>query len=324
MAIAAEPLRADDFISVVSGKIAQSGVLSDANGMIFLEFAGNTRVIHSEDRTLFEGELLPPTLIALPDNKPRARMREILTFELLGDVSDELTFADQMDFMRNLTRLRYQLLNPIAPDRTSLVTVFVPIQEPVGRLGLWKYKGEEEGWQRIGGKTEETEDLQVQLFSSSVPGTGIYSVLDENPAPDFVPTFPLDKIELAEADPFAVTTDEITSSPLTPSGGEVSPLPPTVPIEIIPGLSGDIPPVEVEGSTVPALPSQEIQVPVTPPVVPGGEVTPDVQTPPADSLLPASGPNGEIESPRFPFMIVFAFLILGSSVVLAFFGKKRG
>ena len=319
VAFSEEPLRADDVISVASGKIPQSGVLSDSGGMIFLEFSGNTRVIHSEDRTLFDGEVLPPTVIALPNDKPRARMREILTFELLGDTSDELTFANQMDFMRNLTRLRYQLLNPIAPDKTSLVKVFVPIHEPVGRLALWKYKGEEEGWQRVGGKTEETEDLQVQLFSSSVPSTGIYSVLDEDPAPDFVPTFPLDKIELAEVDPFAATTEVGTEGTLPLPTNEATP-PPVPTGEVAPSLPGNetnIPPVEVEGAA-PTLP-QDIAVPV---VIPGNGLE-EPQSPAPDSILPASGPEGEVESPRFPFMILFAFVILGASVFVAFFGKKK-
>jgi len=311
--MALDTLRADNFISVVSGKIVETGILSDTNGMIFLEFSDRTRVVRTEDRASFQGEILAPSIIALPDNKPRARTREILTFEFLGDTADELLFTDQFYIMRNLSRLRYQLQN-LEIAQSPLVRVIIPIQEPVGRLGLWKYKGED-GWERVGGKTEETEDLEVQLFSSTIPSTGIFSLLDENPAPDFVPSFPIDQIELVEQNPFAETTapSELLPNEAGAFSGEDASFEESAPVTI-----NDIPPVEVEGATVP--PTE-----ITIPVVPAEETitpSPEELTVPEDGILPQSGPEGDIPKAHFPFMLLFAFLVLGSSIGLAFWGKK--
>lgn len=323
-----EPLRADNFISVESGKVAETGILSDANGMIFLEFSDRTRIVRADDRTSFQGEILSPSIIALPGDKPRGRMREILTFEMLGDTADELLFTDQFYIMRSRSRLRYQLLNPDA-RQSILVRALIPIQEPVGRLALWKWKGEN-NWERVGGKTEETEDLQMQLFSSTIPSTGVFGLFDEDPAPDFVPTFPIDQIDLVEPDPFAIEeiSNDASGLPNAASGlsGE------DIPENPIPLSENEdfIPPVEVEGQDgspteidilVPPLEGSDTQ---SIPQADSSVSMPDEEVSSSpDGLLPASGPEGEVETARFPFLFLFAILVLGTSAFSAFSGKKQ-
>ncbi len=354
--LAKEPLRTEDAIYVETGKIVQSGILADSNGLLFIEFSQNARVVVTLDRLSFSGEIVPPQLIALPDKKPRARMQELITFELLGDTAEHLTFADQFDLMRSRSLFRYEYLHPESFSRTtSLVQLLVPITEDYGELSLWEYSYEY-GWIELGGKIEDSSTPNTKVFSSVLTGTGIFTIFDNNPAPDFVPPFPLDEIILVEPDPFAdeyFTENAAYSTESTPElfeGSYVDPLLPADPVPIegdfstvpmgVNGAFGALP-LNITGDdpnraqTTEELYAQKDaigKISAMPFMLPGAveEEIPEVvyiedEFVPIPDELPQTGPANK-EQPRtmFPFMILFAVVILGASFYFAVKGRQRG
>ncbi len=77
-------------------------------------------------------------------------MNELFSFQLLGDTADALLFTDRFSLMSELSLLREKFQNPELFERTIVVRVLVPIRETVGKLGLWEFRGEDEGWTREG------------------------------------------------------------------------------------------------------------------------------------------------------------------------------
>ena len=352
--LAYEPFRTEQSISIEGGKVVQSGILGDINGLLFIEFSQNTRVVISSTDLSFSGEIVPPQIIALPDKKPRARMGEVITFELLGDTAEHLTFADQFDLMSWRTRMRYEYWNPSGFNRTTtLVQLLVPIDEDYGNLSLWEYN-EQSGWNELGGTLEEST-VGRKVFSSSLTGTGVFTLFDGNPSPDFVPPFPLDEIILVEPDPFAEEyyTDNAAYSPESgidmfegsyegPDTSNLSGAPieseyntiiiePTIPGNITtpmdPNKATSIEQIYSENDAIGRIsalplvfpgvakePLAEVIVLEAPPIVV-----------PIPDELPSTGPEDGEEIPRtvFPFMILFAVLILGTSAYFALKGRKR-
>jgi len=361
--LAKEPLRTEDAIYVETGKIVQSGILADSNGLLFIEFSQNARVVVTLDRLSFSGEIVPPQLIALPDKKPRARMQELITFELLGDTAEHLTFADQFDLMRSRSRFRYAALHPESFSRTtSLVQILVPIEEDYGELSLWEYSYEGD-WIELGGKIEDSSTPNTKVFSSVLTGTGIFTIFDNNPAPDFVPPFPLDEIILVEPDPFAdeyFTENAAYSTESTPELFEGSYIDPLLPVDPVPiegefstvpmGVNGAFnalplnitggPPTDGRAQTTEELYAQKDavgKISAMPFMLPGAQAQEpeDVvfleELPPLEEEfvpipdeLPQTGPANK-DQPRtvFPFMILFAVVILGSSFYFAIKGKRK-
>jgi len=363
--LAKEPLRTEDAIYVETGKIVQSGILADSNGLLFIEFSQNARVVVTLDRLSFSGEIVPPQLIALPDKKPRARMQELITFELLGDTAEHLTFADQFDLMRSRSLFRYEYLHPESFSRTtSLVQLLVPITEDYGELSLWEYSYEY-GWIELGGKIEDSSTPNTKVFSSVLTGTGIFTIFDNNPAPDFIPPFPLDEIILVEPDPFAdeyFTENAAYSTESTPELFEGSYVDPLLPADPVP-IEGDFStvPMGVNGafSALPlnitgddpsrAQTTEELyaqkdaigKISAMPLMLPGAQAQAQAQEPeevvfiaelppleeefvPIPDELPKTGPDSK-DQPQtmFPFMILFAVVILGSSFYFAIKGKRK-
>ncbi len=353
-ALAKEPLRTEDAIMVETGKVVESGILADSNGLLFIEFSQNARVVITSDRLSFSGEIVSPQIIALPDNKPRARMQEVISFELLGDTAEHLTFADQFDLMSGRSRLRYELLYPESFSRTTaLVQVLVPIREEYGDLSLWEYS-DGMGWIELGGKVEDSSTENVKVFSSVLTGTGVFTLFDIDPSPDFVPPFPMDEIILVEPDPFAdeyYTENAAYSTESNPELFEGTYIDPELPASPVP--------IEGEFSTVPmgvdsgfsALPlnitggpksdrtmtpdelyaqkQAEGQIPAMPLVFPGAEPEPEPvliieESVPIPDELPQTGPAEDPQSrTMFPFMILFAVVVLGTSFYFALKGRRR-
>lgn len=199
---AKESLRTLDSIEFENGEIEKMGLIADVDGIVFLEFNENVVSVVSDSKTKFTGEIMPPEIISLPDRAPRARMREIYTFELLADTSDEISFADKVDLLNERSRIRLSYNDPDSLVRTSAVKLLSPIKEEFGILALWKYLPEKEEWKRLGGTTDNTSFEDTFVFSAVIWGTGIYSLFDENPSPTFSPTFPIDEIEMVEDSPF--------------------------------------------------------------------------------------------------------------------------
>ncbi len=369
IALAKDPLRTEESIAIDTGKVVESGILADSNGLLFIEFSQNARIVVSKDRISFSGEIVPPQIIALPDNKPRARMQEVLTFELLGDTAEHLTFADRFDLMSERTRIRYRQLYPESFSRTtSLVQLLLPLHEEYGELALWEYRSDT-GWNSVGGKVEETSTEGTTVFSSALTGTGIYTLFDENPSPDFIPPFPLDQMTLVEPDPFAEEyfTENAAYSPEADiQMFEGSYIDPQLPVGQVPleGEYGNVPLIIENGQQAPfggvdggfsALPlnitggtpsdrtltpdelyaqkEAQGQIPALPLMFPGTEneieqelviELPPLEPVPIPDVLPQTGPEGESkQKTMFPFMIVFAVIILGASFYFAISGRKR-
>ncbi|MBT3349615.1 hypothetical protein HN954_03470 [bacterium] len=319
-AILDEPIRTEDSVVVDTGDIFENGVLADSAGTIFLEFSKNTRVVYASDSILFSGEILPPQTIEIPDQAPRTRMDELVTFELISDGGDDLKFVDRFDVMHPRNRLKLQYTDPESLERSAWVKLIFPIENKFVRTPkMWRYLGEDFGWKRIGGTFEPSSTEEIWLFSVTVPGTGVFSVFDENPLPK---TFATDwEIENpATEDPFlsgesegnfvegdVVPFDEMDNAPLFSEDEEL-------PESDIPAISvPQVEKVETPENSAELVPEIEALVDETF----GAENNPD-------ATLPQSGPVGELETTNWvmPILLAFIFGILGMSIFLALRKKK--
>ncbi|MCK5460464.1 hypothetical protein KAI58_00570 [Candidatus Gracilibacteria bacterium] len=323
-----EPLRAEESLPIVAGKVVETGILTDDKGTVFLEFIKDTYISNSEDKQPFEGEILPPQIIDIPTKKPRGRMTEILSFELLVDSNTDVTFVNKFSLLRPKQIIRLEHTDPNAFERTEGVRVFHQIKEEdqIGLPTLWQYLGEdEEGedqWIRIGGKIENTKESDVKIFSAVITTTGIFSLLDENPSPILSENTPTDLVELVEDSPYpSVETpepegevdyessefpiedttyedsEEITDSPfLIPASTEESHAPTQI--------------LDQEDET--NMPELEEEV--------FSDTDEIIEKPlPEESILPQSGP-AEKTKKSFPFTILLAVFILGTSI---YFGLSK-
>ncbi len=224
-AVEKDPLRANDSVVVNEGFVAETAILSDPEGIIFLEFLKGTYTAVEEAKTGFDGEIMPPEIIEVPARPPRARMKEFLTFELLTDSGDDVVFVDRFALKPDKNKLREEVTNPdqFFQRPGAAILTRISTEDKVALPTLWEFKGEEFAtekcsiersvirrqkcvrrnlWRRIGGKLEESEEPEISIFSAIFTKTGIYAIFDENPSPDFVPPFPIDEIEAAEESPF--------------------------------------------------------------------------------------------------------------------------
>ena len=240
-ALEKEPLRAESSVVVENGSVKTTAILSDIDGYIFIEFLKDLYVVISGTEVGFRGEIIAPEIIEIPQRAPRARMKEILTFELLTDTGDGVTFLDRFTLMHSKHKVREQLENPemnLQRQGGLLLAKFSEedqVQVPV----LWEYRsdiesisgscheqnGEEQSlclsvksckslpeyekakclkklsWRKIGGKVEQSPDGET-IFSVILTRNGIFTIFDENPPIDFTPTFPVDEIEYADPSPY--------------------------------------------------------------------------------------------------------------------------
>ena len=208
-------LKTANSVEVKSGFIAETVVLADDGGKLFLEFIKGDRVAKKLDGQIFDGEILPPLIIDVPDKAPRARMRELLSFEVIADNNEEVEMIDQFTALHPKDRLRQGLKNQAGQRRlgAQLITLF-PEEDAVSRPSLWHYDTSytPPRWERLGGIMGETPAGEANVFSSYLYGTGKFTIWDENPQPTFSPTFPIDEVELAEDSPFPSVTESSTSS----------------------------------------------------------------------------------------------------------------
>ncbi len=326
---AKESLRTLDSIEFENGEVKNIGLIADVDGRVFLEFNENVIAVIYEGKTKFTGEVMPPEIIALPNRSPRARMREIFTFELLADTSDAISFADKLDLLNERNRIRLLYNSPDDFIRTAAVKLLAPINEEFGVLALWQYLPEEEQWKRLGGTTSDTSLEDVSVFSAIIWGTGIYSLFDENPSPTFSPTFPIDEIEMVEESPFSSVETGIPNDDILDDYVEESILPDASATEDdlfdddsiyttddeyeIPAL---IP--LVTATEIPAInPLETVPNIATPSVenFPTVAEKPEEFSPPLDSELTKSGPeNTQEKSSKMPIVIFFTMAIVGLSI----------
>ncbi|MCF7830881.1 hypothetical protein K9M41_02710 [Candidatus Gracilibacteria bacterium] len=330
---AAEPIRANDSIPIIEGQILSTGLLADSTGKVFIEFPKGTQVVKKDTRESFAGTLFPPEIIARPWKNPRPRMKELFSFELIGDTADKLIFTDRFNLMSELSRLREKFQNPDSFQRTIVVRVLIPIREEVGRLGLWEFRGEELGWTRKGGMLEESTDPEVMVFTAAISGTGTFTLFDEDPPQDFIPPFPLDLVEfVGEENPATAGLEESLVDPVNEvENPEQNDIFPENEIEI-PAIEEEVGiNVPVEAPLVPGIEEKEAQE-IFPEEIGFNSVGPTLEDLHASSLepflstpmLPVAGEEGEEKSfDNFPFMIVFALLILSGSLFLAFSNHRK-
>ena len=193
----ATSLRTDISVAVNDGLAVQTAVLSDSRGGIFVEIPKNLVVTLAGDQSKFTGEILAPAVIPRPKKKPRARMRELATFEILADTAQALVFTDKFALMSEKSKRRAEVLTPEIFVGSRTPNVFIPINTEVGDPVLWQYEADSGNWVRRGGKITETAENDTLVFSATLNRTGIFSLFDEDPPPSYVPAFPIDQIEMA-------------------------------------------------------------------------------------------------------------------------------
>lgn len=209
--LAQSRLKTANSVNIVNGAITETVVISDDSGQIFIEFIKGDRVAKSLDGQIYNGEILPPFRIDSPAKAPRARMRELLSFELISDTNESLDLIDQFTAMQAKERLRNSLRNQIdtRSQGAQIITLF-NAAENINNPALWHYNAAnlERPWERLGGIMGETPAGEDRVFSAYLYGTGTYTIWDENPLPTFEVSFPNDEIELAEPSPFPSITEE--------------------------------------------------------------------------------------------------------------------
>jgi hypothetical protein len=210
VALGQSRLKTANSVNIIEGFIVETVVLADDASQIFLEFIKGDRVAKALDGQIYDGEILPPFQIDAPARAPRARMRELLSFEVISDSSEELELIDQFAALHSKDRLRQSLKNQAGQRRqgAQIITVFSP-EEQLNRPALWYYNVNNANtpWTRLGGIVGEAPAGESIVFSAYLYGTGIFTIWDENPMPDFQPSFTNDEIELAEPSPFPSVTE---------------------------------------------------------------------------------------------------------------------
>lgn len=265
-------LKTADTAEVEAGFIKDTVILVDSAGELFLEFLKGDRVAKTLDKQIYDGEILPPVPIDVPDKAPRARMRHVLSFEVISDTNEPLDLIDQYAAIHAKKRLRLSLASTTDQRRqgAQLITMMNQDEDPVtiNRPALWRYHADkpEDPWQRLGGLMGDTSEGDTKVFSAFLYATGVYTIWDENPGPDFQVVFPIDEIEFADPSPFPSVTDEA----LLDDSQFVEELLGTEALletELNPEPSGEavlIPAVEGEANTDQVAPATTSQIPAVP------------------------------------------------------------
>lgn len=175
-----EPLRVSQSAKIEQGYLDETVVLTDSDGGVFLEFPKSLKVLYSESKAAFDGELLSPVKIELPDQSPRTRMKELYSFDLVSDAGEPLFFTDRISTLHQRNRMRELILNPENTESGSRPKLLFVLQDDsVRNPRLWRYISEEEGWSRVGGVVSESGEKRI--FSAKISLTGKYSIFDESP-----------------------------------------------------------------------------------------------------------------------------------------------
>ncbi len=340
---AREALRADDVIKVRDGKVVDTGILSDEKGTIFLEFIKGDFVNYAKDKQPFTGEILPPAIIDKPLKLPRYRMREILSFELLTDNVETVTFVDRYSLMHPKEYLRTTLANPDGLIHGSGIKFLTRIydEDKFGLPTLWVLETEKESvlkterkkyWKKIGGKLVETEESGVKVFSAVLNRTGVYGLFDEDPTPYYSPNTPLETVQKVEASPYPSVVPQAPALPITPPQTNTSQatdedfyFDENDNLQLVPAVNerkNNVP--VIDNRIIPAIQTPIEVVPAvdTPKVPPVSEFQNLQSNNPNIKTLPVTGASlTQTPSSHFPFVLLLAFGLLGGSFYLAF--KKQ-
>lgn len=356
---AKEPLRAEPFITVDNGRVIETGILTDDKGIVFVELLEHTRVNRPSDKQPFIGDILPPAILDLDIKRPRTRMRTVLSFELLTDTAEGVTFTDQFNLMHPKAYLREVANNPDGLQRSGGVKILTQLNDSqeFGAPALWRYDLDTEEWSRLGGTLTDTAVEEIKVFSAIIAQTGLYAILDEDPAPYYAENTPLETIEPAEESPFPSVsqeqlgtdetffTDDVpfendlfqqSEEPLIGSSPQPSNAPTGNPLlAILPSDRGvtdtRIIPAVIEGG----LEAENVSEVVNEESLEGARLSAPVQgsqddqvvvatTPivpdiPKTGRLPETGIASDLESQgkAFPLALVLALVLIGTSIFLA-------
>ncbi|HEY5714184.1 MAG TPA: LPXTG cell wall anchor domain-containing protein [Candidatus Gracilibacteria bacterium] len=199
------PLRTQDIVRVQGGRVRFSAVLADDNGAIFIEVPQNMIAkVAGQAHFNFDGFLLAPNVVTLPQKFPRARTREIVSFDFLSDDLSPVYFSDK--FYRVPLKQRLFTEN----EKSKMITVYIPLyeEEKISKPELWYYDDQltddetDDEWLKVGGVFDKTSDPNVALFSAAITKTGVYTLVDRRPLPKDVANVDQNIIELADRSPF--------------------------------------------------------------------------------------------------------------------------
>ncbi len=179
-----QPLLPASFVEVNNGNITENTLLASDEGGIFIEFSKATKFVDTEAKINFTGEILPPQKIELDWDRPQKLMKELVTFELVSNTGADISFIDRFDKRTRKNLFREQLLNPDGLKKSAWVRLVYSLdKDSIKRPKLWEWEGENGGWKRRGGTIIENDD-KSRVFTVILRRTGVYTIFDEDPAPD--------------------------------------------------------------------------------------------------------------------------------------------
>ena len=182
-AVPKEVVRLSETVNVKSGKVQVTSIVADETEMIYIELPKNLYVVRALDKSKFAGEILPPLIISPPASNPRTRMKNLITFELYPSTGEKLKFIPRANYIKNksLLSLIYNKDETITRNENAKL-IFIYKNKNIQMPKLWEFISENKGWIRRGGKTDQ--DGENSIFSVILRGSGIFSILDEQPIPE--------------------------------------------------------------------------------------------------------------------------------------------
>lgn len=335
-----EQLRVSDSASFEKGDSLDTVVLTDVDGKVFLEIPEAVVATNVNDGTRFTGEVLSPNFIALPGKTPKTRMKEIFSFEVLGDNGNQLKFVDKIMTLTPRNRLRLEILEPekvVSGPRPKVI--YVVKADGVRDPNLWRFINDDDGWERIGG-TYNTEN-GANIFTAKISSTGKYSIIDSAPLPtDSVDDYAIPEtvesltetidrlsaqreammLELGlsneeELPPFL--SDVVDEGEVFPDNVEIPSLE-TPEISEIPAIESEFTQTDDKTRVIPALTEDGyLQEPSPEPPLEYETQNQLVNTIP-EGELPSTGKIDDENSNTFVFVLLGVFGLIGVSIYFAF------
>lgn len=210
-------LRSHESTRARNGVIIESSILADDKGKVFIEVPADmivksfqrettdSNLYESDDNpAAYDGFILAPEVISLPEKFPISRYRPYVVFEFLSDSSEDVRFTDQYFGLKPKQLLQLESRQKSFVRKKMRAFFPVPKVDNVQKPSLYFFDPTRRNWKRLGGIYEETSDPDMQLFSVSISRTGLFALVDEDPPPMYTDEQNTDPsiIELAEESPF--------------------------------------------------------------------------------------------------------------------------
>ncbi len=210
-------IRPQTIITIEKGLINNTGILTDDQQKIYIEFLKNTAVSSGDKIRQYAGEILSPNIIKNPAQKnPAPRMREILSFRFEASTGHKLSFIDRNYLLppkeqerriqaqknsNNKNNKKYssggvKFLTQIKkedkiidPELWQYVKIPKTITNNDKQIEKTRMKSSvfnnktKRIWKRIGGKSEDSSDPNIKIFTAKISQTGVYVFFDAKPSP---------------------------------------------------------------------------------------------------------------------------------------------